>query len=115
LSAPDTVAHLFGIPINIMPLLMGITSLFQMRLTPTPSVDNTQAMMMKFMPLVFVAICYSYSCALAIYMTINGLFTIGQQLVINRMRDDGDPADAATAPKSPAGKPMKNVTPPKKK
>jgi YidC/Oxa1 family membrane protein insertase len=112
LSAPDTIGHLWGFPINIMPLLMGVTTLTQMRLTPTPSVDNAQATMMKIMPLMFVAFCYNYSCALAIYMTVNGLFTIGQQLVINRMRDDGDPAAGAVT--SPSGKPLKNVTPRKK-
>jgi YidC/Oxa1 family membrane protein insertase len=41
-------------------------------------------------------------------MTINGLFTIGQQLVINRMKDD----ELATAAGTPG---MKNVTPTKKK
>lgn len=112
LSAPDTIAHVWGFPINILPLLMGVTTIMQMRLTPQPSVDNAQATMMKFMPIFFIAICYNYSCTLAIYMTVNGLFTIGQQLVINRMRDDGDPAGKATA--SPGGKPMKNVTPAKK-
>jgi YidC/Oxa1 family membrane protein insertase len=113
LSAPDTVGHILGFPINIMPLLMGVTTLVQMQLTPQPSVDNAQATMMKIMPIIFIAFCYNYSCALAIYMTVNGLFTIGQQLVINRMRDTGDPADQPTA--GPSGKPMKNVTPGKKK
>jgi YidC/Oxa1 family membrane protein insertase len=112
LSAPDTIAQVFGFPINIMPLLMGGTMIFQMRLTPQPSVDNTQAAMMKFMPLVFIMFCYNFSCARALYSTINGLFTIGQQLVINRMRDDGDPAAGVTVAN---GKPVKNVTPAKKK
>jgi YidC/Oxa1 family membrane protein insertase len=111
LSAPDTVGHILNFPINIMPLLMGVTMIFQMRLTPQPSVDNAQATMMKFMPLIFIAFCYNFSCALALYSTINGLFTIGQQLVINRMRDDGDPAGAVQ--RGPGGKPIKNVTPTK--
>jgi len=109
LSAPDTVLRLYGIPLNILPLLMGATMLFQMRLTPQPTVDNAQAKMMKFMPVIFTFFCYSYSCALSLYMTINGLFTIGQQLVINRMKDT-EPAPAAPAP---AG--LKNVTPSKKR
>jgi len=108
LSAPDTVMRLFGFPLNIMPLLMAATMLYQMRLTPQPTVDNAQMKMMKFMPVIFAFICYSYSCALPIYMTINGLFTIGQQLVINRMKDD----ESALAPATPG---MKNVTPTKKK
>ena len=108
LSAPDTVALLFGIPLNIMPLLMGATMLYQMRLTPQPTVDNAQMKMMKFMPIIFIFFCYGYSCALSIYMTINGLFTIGQQLVINRMKDNEPVPVAGTAG-------MKNVTPTKKK
>jgi YidC/Oxa1 family membrane protein insertase len=110
LSSPDTVWHLpgLGFPLNIMPLLMGATMIFQMRLTPQPTVDNAQAKMMKFMPVIFTLFCYSFSCALALYSTINGLFTIGQQLVINRMKDD-EPA----APGKTGG--MKNVTPGSKK
>ncbi len=120
LSAPDTVAVLWGIPINVMPLLMGATMLFQMRLTPTPSVDNMQVKMMQFMPIVFTFICYNFSCALSLYSTINGLFTIGQQLVINKMKDPADagpagPGSAAATTASAFGKGMKNVTPPKNK
>jgi YidC/Oxa1 family membrane protein insertase len=108
LSTPDTVAQLFGFPLNIMPLLMGATMLYQMRLTPQPTADNAQVKMMKFMPILFMFFCYSLSCALSIYMTINGLFTICQQLVINRMKDN----EPETVPGT-AG--MKNVTPSKKK
>ena len=110
LSAPDTVGHIFNFPINIMPLLMGITMIFQMRLTPQPSVDNAQATMMKFMPLVYIAFCYNFSCALALYSTINGLFTIGQQMIINRMPEPDLPINSADG-KTPG---MKNVTPKKK-
>lgn len=98
LSSPDTIAHVFGLPINIMPVLMGATMIIQMNLTPTPTVDNMQAKMFKFMPYFFALICYNFSCALSLYSTINGLFTIGQQLVINKMKDPvGDAAEAALA------------------
>lgn len=115
LAAPDTVAYIFGIPLNIMPLLMGATMYFQMRLTPTPSVDNMQMKMMRFMPVIFTLFCYSFSCALALYSTINGLFTIGQQMVINKMKDadagPGSPGTAAASTVASLGKGMKNVTP----
>ena len=104
LAAPDTVGHLFGIPINIMPLLMGASSIVQMQLMPTPSMDNAQAKMMKFMPLMFVFFCYSFGSGLALYWTISNVFTIGQQLIINRMPDH-DPLAPATV----GGE--KNVTP----
>jgi YidC/Oxa1 family membrane protein insertase len=111
LSAPDTV---FSIPmpvigslgINILPIILCATAFFQMRLTPQPAVDNAQMKMMKFMPLMFLFFYYNYSCALSLYSTVNGLFIIFQQLVVNRVPDvEGD------APVPAHGKPTKNVTP----
>jgi YidC/Oxa1 family membrane protein insertase len=83
-----------------------------MQMMPTPATDNGQAAMMKFMPLIFVAFCYNFGSGLALYWTVSNLYTIGQQLVINRMKDP-----EPEAPASAAG--PKNVTPadkrPKKK
>ncbi len=118
LSATDTVAVLFGFfPLNIMPLLMGATMVIQMHITPTPSVDNAQVKMMKIMPYFFIIFCYTFSAALSLYSFINGLFTIGQQLVINRMKDEPGPVGSGTAAASTAAawsKKTKNVTPKKK-
>jgi len=111
LSAPDTVytftAPLFGsLNVNILPLIVVATIAIQMRMTPQPTVDNAQMKMMKFMPFFMLLIYYSYSCALSLYSTINSLFTIGQQLVINRMKDVED-----VPPPTGKGRPTKNVTP----
>lgn len=114
LAGPDTVAHILGFPINILPLILGVTMIVQMKLVPQPSMDTDQAKMMakmmKWMPLIYVVICYNFSCALALYSTFNGLFTIGQQLYINSKKDS-DPA-VAVAPAG--GRGTKNVTPTKK-
>jgi YidC/Oxa1 family membrane protein insertase len=69
--------------------------------------------MFKFVPYMFIVFCYYYSCALAIYWTVGNIFTIGQQLIINRMKDTVD----MPVPAEPmrGGRPAKNVTPPKKK
>ncbi len=123
LASPDTVGHLFGIawlPINIMPLLMGATMYYQMQLTPTPSVDNMQMKMMKFMPVIFTIFCYQFSCALSLYSTINGIFTIVQQVIVNRMNDTPTPVSAGATAATTAsvlgkGKGLKNVTPGKPK
>ncbi len=111
LSAPDTIARVWGLPINIMPLLMGATMIIQMRLTPTPTTDPVQQTMFKVMPWIFTLFCYNFSCALALYSTVNGLFTIGQQMVINRLPEP----ELAKAAAKPATGGMKNVTPKKKK
>jgi YidC/Oxa1 family membrane protein insertase len=111
LSAPDTIWRIPGLnlPLNIMPLLMGATMIVQMRLTPTsPNMDPMQAKMMKFMPWVFALFCYNFSCALALYSTVNGLFTIFQQLAVNKfMKDDDTPAAAVGG----SARAVKNVTP----
>jgi len=117
LSAPDTVARIFGFPLNIMPLLMGVTMVVQMRLTPTPTTDNMQMKIMQFMPIMFTLFCYNFSCALALYSTVNGLFTIVQQLAVNKFTKDEPIAGAAAAAKPAGGNPWKktkNVTPKKK-
>lgn len=113
LSAPDTVMTL-AVPIigslnvNVLPFVLCAVAFVQMRLTPQPTVDNAQMRIMKFMPIMFLLFYYSWSCALSLYSTVNGLFMIGQQLVINHFKDTGDPADALP------GKPVKNVTPRKR-
>ncbi len=122
LSAPDTI-YSFGtvmlpilglthLNINIMPLLMGATMIFQMRLTPTPTTDPAQQTMFKVMPVIFMVFCYNFASGLALYSTINGLFTIAQQMVINRMPEPHLPINAGA---TPAAGGMKNVTPAKKK
>ena len=112
LSAPDTIGMislpiLGAVAINVLPLLLGVVNFMQMRVTPKPAVDNAQMKMMQFMPVMFVLFYYNWSCALSLYSTINGLFTICQQLVVNRVPDTED-----TEPVR-AGKPTKNVTPKK--
>ena len=111
LSAPDTVAMLTlpiigSLPLNVLPLLLGAVNFFQMRVTPQPAVDNAQMKMMKLMPVMFILFYYNWSCALSVYSTVNGLFSIVQQLVVNRFADTGDPADQVRP-----GKATRNVTP----
>ena len=86
-----------------------------MRLVPQPTLETEQsqmtAKMMKFMPLFYVVFAYNMACAISLYSTVNGLFTIGQQLMINRMKDP-EVAPVVTTGK---GKVTKNVTPAKKR
>jgi YidC/Oxa1 family membrane protein insertase len=87
---------------------MGATMVIQMHLTPSPSVDNMQMKMMKFMPYIFTLFCYGFPVSLSLYSFVNGVFTIGQQLVINKMKE---PEEKPVVKASPSGKPIKNVTP----
>ena len=83
LSQPDTVAHLAGISINPLPLLMAVTMLAQMKLSPQGG-DPAQRKMMMFMPLIFIFMCYNFASALALYWTIQNLISIVQLQITKR-------------------------------
>ena len=79
LSLPDTIFRLpsVGWPVNVLPLVMAATMLWQMMLSPKSGDQNQQRMMM-FMPLIFIAFCYNYASALALYWTVQNLFSVAQ-------------------------------------
>lgn len=77
LSQMDTVAHLFDQPINVLPLCMAVTMFWQMSLSPK-SGDAVQQRVFMFMPLIFIFFCYKYASALALYWTVQNIFSIVQ-------------------------------------
>ena len=77
LSQPDTVAHLFGVPVNVIPLCMAASQIWLMAMTPKTG-DPTQRRVMMFTPLIFLFICYNFAAALALYYTTQNLFSIVQ-------------------------------------
>ncbi len=92
LSSPDTVMTIqLGITnkLNILPIIMTITSVFQMKLTPQPSMgasgDKAQAakMMQYMMPAVFLFIFWTMPSGLVLYWTVQNMLQIGQQLYTN--------------------------------
>jgi YidC/Oxa1 family membrane protein insertase len=77
LSQPDTVAVLFGVPINVIPLCMAASQIWLMAMTPKTG-DPTQRRVMMFTPLIFLFICYNFAAALALYYTTQNIFSIVQ-------------------------------------
>ena len=86
LSMPDTVAHIFGLPINPLPLLMAVTMIIQMKVTPKTG-DKTQQRIFMIMPVIFLVICYMFASALALYWTMQNIIGIGQTLLARRQPD----------------------------
>jgi YidC/Oxa1 family membrane protein insertase len=78
LSAPDTVFVVGGFPINLLPVLMGVSMWQSMRMTPQPSADSSQKTIFLVMTLLFPVICYNMPAALTLYMTVQNLLTILQ-------------------------------------
>jgi len=101
LSQPDTLFYAGTFPINLLPLIMGATMLWQAQLTPpSPGMDPTQQKIMKYMPLMFMVFLYSQPAGLTLYWTVQNLLTIVQTKITK----------AKAEPKTPAP-----VTPVKKK
>jgi YidC/Oxa1 family membrane protein insertase len=87
LSLPDTVAHLGHFPLNILPLIMGLSMVWQMKVMPTPSMDGVHGWVFKLMPIVVLIFCYNFPAALVLYWTVQNLLTIAQQTILNRKND----------------------------
>lgn len=94
LSAPDptTIFNLFGLlpftppsllMIGIWPILMAGTMYLQQKMSPPPA-DETQAQVMKFMPIMFLFMFSSFPAGLLIYWTWNNILSIIQQYYINQ-------------------------------
>lgn len=70
-------------PWFILPLLMGASMFFQMRLNPAPA-DPMQAQVMKWMPVIFTTFMLWFPSGLVLYWLTNNLLSIAQQWVITR-------------------------------
>ncbi len=81
LSAPDTVAHVAGFPINVLPFVMAGTMLWQQKMTPT---DPRQATLGYMMPIIMTFVFYKMSSGLVFYWTVSNLMTVLQQVWMNR-------------------------------
>ncbi len=79
LSQSDTIAYIAGFPINPLPMIMGATMLLQARMTPvSPTADANTQKIMKYMPLMFIVILYSFSAGLTLYWTVQNMLSILQ-------------------------------------
>ena len=82
LSQPDTIAHVLGFPINVLPIVMAGTMVWQMVITPKTG-DAMQQRIFYFMPIIFLVFCYNYASGLALYWTTQNIFSI-MQLYLTR-------------------------------
>jgi YidC/Oxa1 family membrane protein insertase len=91
LSAPDTLFEIGGFPINILPLLMGISMLLQQRMTPTTGQAGQQKQMMYFMNIFFIFIFYKFPSGLNLYYTLFNVLTILQQKYLTPHHEPASP------------------------
>jgi YidC/Oxa1 family membrane protein insertase len=83
-------------PLYITPLLMGATQFIQTKMTPQTGADPMQQKMMLFMPIMFTGMFIFMPSGLVIYWTASNIWTIGQQVLTNRLI--GPPAQRSVRP-----------------
>ncbi len=74
-------------PLYITPVLLSFTMFIQQKLTPNTATDPAQARMMQLMPLIFGAFMIALPSGLTLYMLVNALASIGQQIFLNKKLD----------------------------
>lgn len=95
LSMPDLIPGmenvtipLIGAHIHLLPILMGLTMLINMAMTPMPNAQPGQKNMFYIMMAIIPVICYSMPSALTLYWTVQNILTIFQTQIVRRSRDD---------------------------
>ena len=99
LAAPDTVAHIFSLPINPLVLAMTLLMVVQQRLTPT-AMDPMQQKMMMIMPIVMLFFLYNLPSGLTLYWTVSQIFSILQMLLQKHYNTAAPAQDAGGAQKA---------------
>ena len=70
--------------LNILPVLMAVSTGLQSAFTPSTGDKSQQRMMMIFMPLMMLFMFYSFPSALSLYWFLSNLFSIVQMWIIRR-------------------------------
>ncbi len=78
LSTPENLfKDVLPIPINILPIFMGVTMWIQQKLQPAGG-DPQQQRMMMMMPVIFTVMFYSFPSGLSLYWSVNQVLMIVQ-------------------------------------
>ncbi len=70
--------------LNLLPILMAVSTGLQSAFTPSAGDRNQQRMMMVFMPVMMLVMFYSFPSALSLYWFLSNLFSIVQMWLIRR-------------------------------
>lgn len=74
-------------PYFILPILMGGSMYLQQKLSPTTFSDPMQEKVFKFLPLIFTIFLITFPAGLMLYWTVNNIFSIIQQVLINKVME----------------------------
>ncbi len=83
LSLPDTVMQIQGFNLNILPVIMTVTTFLQQRLSSVDAASQQQKFMM-FMPLIILVVLWNMPSGLVLYWIMQNVLQVFHQLYINR-------------------------------
>ena len=86
LSAPDALLEIpgIGIPLRVLPLIMGATMVLQQKITPMQADPAQAKMMMTVMPVMMTVLFYQFPSGLVLYWMVSNVLAIAHQLWVGR-------------------------------
>lgn len=87
LSAPEALFEIpgLGLPLRVLPLVMGASMLLQQKITPMSTMDPAQQKMMTIMmPIMMTVLFYQFPSGLVLYWMVSNFLGIAHQLWIGR-------------------------------
>jgi len=85
LSMPDTIATVSGFDINILPLLMTVSTIIQQKQTMVDTGNQQQKIMMYMMPVILLFIFWTMPSGLVLYWFLQNLYQVLHQFVVNKI------------------------------
>ena len=82
LSLPDTIFKIGKFPVNVLPIIMTITTYLQQKLTP--AADPSQKGLAILMSLIFLVLFYNFSSGLLLYWVTMNIAGLVEQYFIHR-------------------------------
>ena len=71
-------------PYYVLPILMGALMYLQNHLSPQTTTDKSQAIMMKWMPIIFTFLFLTFPSGLVLYWIVNSIFSIIQSYYLKK-------------------------------
>jgi len=85
LSMPDTVFSTSGFNLNLLPLMMTVTTIIQQKQTMVDSGNQQQKIMMYMMPVILLFVFWTMPSGLVLYWFLQNLYQILHQFIVNKI------------------------------
>jgi YidC/Oxa1 family membrane protein insertase len=85
LSMPDTIYTVSGFDINILPVLMTMTTIVQQKQTMVDTGNQQQKIMMYMMPVILLFVFWKMPSGLVLYWFLQNLYQIMNQFIVNKI------------------------------